>query len=267
MHYVEYGTGRPLLLLHGFSVDHRLLSVLDDRLFAGRVEWRRIYVDLPGMGRSPADSSIDSTDAVAHAVERFVDGLLGDEPYAVLGQSFGGAIARYLTARQRARVRGLALLTPLIVPHPDVRQVPPKTVLRTDPDLIASLPPDDAADYVELAVIQSAQTWALFRDWILPGAQAADEAALGRIRARYALSTYPESTVPPYAGPTEIICGRQDHVAGYRDAVDALPHYPRANLTIVDGAGHNAHTEQPERVTELLGDWLDRVATVWAHSA
>ena len=263
MYVMERGSGRPLLLLHGFFADHRLLSVLDDDVFAGRPGWRRLYLDLPGMGRSPADASIDSTDAVAQAVEEFVDHTLGDDPYAVLGQSYGGGIARYLTARHRERIRGLGLLCPLIVPHPDVRQVPPRTVLRRDPELVASLPADDAADYTELAVIQSAETWELFRDWILPGSRAADEVALERIRARYGLARYPEATVPPYDGPTEVICGRQDHVAGYRDAIDALDYYPRANVTIIDGAGHNAHLEQREWVTALIGGWLDRVGTAW----
>ena len=263
MHSVQHGSGHPLLLLHGFFADHRLLSVLDADVFADRPGWHRVYADLPGMGQSPADASIDSTDAVARAVEEFVDDTFGEEPYAVLGQSYGGGIARHLSARHRERVRGLALLCPLIVPHPDVRQVPPKTVLRSDPALIASLTPEDAADFTELAVVQSQQTWELFRDWILPGARAADEVALGRIKERYGLSTYPESTVPPYERPTEIICGRQDHIAGYRDAVDALDHYPRANVSIIDGAGHNAHLEQRERVSALIGGWLDRVRGAW----
>ncbi|HLR85054.1 MAG TPA: alpha/beta hydrolase [Nocardioidaceae bacterium] len=263
MHFVEYGSGRPILLLHGFFVDHRLLAMLDDDVFAHRPGWRRIYADLPGMGRSPAAASIDSTDAVAREVERFVDDTLGHEPYAVLGQSYGGAMARYLTARHRRRVRGLALLCPLIGPHPDVRQVPAKSVLVRDPGLIESLDPDDAADYSELAVVQTQQTWELFRDWILPGARAADAEVLGRIRERYGLSKHPEATVPPYEEPTEVICGRQDHVAGYRDAIDALDHYPRANVSIIDGAGHNAHIEQRERVAALIGGWLDRVGEAW----
>lgn len=263
MYASERGSGLPVLLLHGFYADHRLLSVIDEDVFGGRPGWRRIYADLPGMGRSPAGPGLDSSDAVAREVERFVDETVGDSPYAVLGQSYGGGIARHLTARHRSRIRGLALLCPLIVPHTDVRQVPPKTVLREDPELVGRLSPEDAADYTEVAVIQSARTWELFRDWILPGSRAADEAALKRIRERYTLSTYPESTVPPYAGPTEIICGRQDHVAGYRDAIDALDHYPRANVSIIDGAGHNAHLEQRERVAALIGGWLDRVRDAW----
>lgn len=109
----------------------------------------------------------------------------------------------------------------------------------------------------------SGRTAGAAADGALPGARAADEAALGRIKERYGLSTYPESTVPPYTRPTEIICGRQDHVAGYRDAVDALDHYPRANVSIIDGAGHNAHLEQRERVVSLIGAWLDRVRATW----
>lgn len=53
MHVVERGSGVPLVLLHGFSVDHRLLLPLDPLIEAAG-GWRRLYFDLPGHGESPA---------------------------------------------------------------------------------------------------------------------------------------------------------------------------------------------------------------------
>ena len=84
MFHVTRGSGTPLLLVHGFCVDHRLLLALDDAIDA-HGGWRRIYVDLPGMGRTEAGPEIDSLDAVADAVVTFVRQELGDEPFAVLG--------------------------------------------------------------------------------------------------------------------------------------------------------------------------------------
>lgn len=53
-HYREFGTGRPLLLLHGLPLDHRHMARDFEPLFASRAGWRRIYPDLPGMGLTRA---------------------------------------------------------------------------------------------------------------------------------------------------------------------------------------------------------------------
>ena len=64
VHYAEHGTGTPVLALHGGGVDHREIMGALEPLFAGRPGYRRIYPDLPGMGRTPAPETVDSTDAV-----------------------------------------------------------------------------------------------------------------------------------------------------------------------------------------------------------
>ncbi len=53
--------------------------------------------------------------------------------------------------------------------------------------------------------------------------------------------------------------GRQDQVAGYRDAWRILENYPRASFAVLDWAGHNAHIEQSQLFNALPGEWLDRV--------
>jgi pimeloyl-ACP methyl ester carboxylesterase len=46
----ESGHGRPMLLLHGLSLDHRGVAATTEPAFAAHDDWRRIYVDLPGHG-------------------------------------------------------------------------------------------------------------------------------------------------------------------------------------------------------------------------
>jgi pimeloyl-ACP methyl ester carboxylesterase len=53
--YVEHGEGRPVLVLHGAGVDHREAEACFEPLFDGVAGYRRIYPDLPGMGRTPAE--------------------------------------------------------------------------------------------------------------------------------------------------------------------------------------------------------------------
>lgn len=254
-------------MIHGFCVDHRSLMGLDP-VFAARGQWQRIYVDLPGMGKSSAGPVIDSADALAEAVAAFARDTFGKNRFAVLGNSFGGMIARYLAAEFGDQVLGLGLLCPVAVAEDSQRTVPHKTVLLEDVGLLASLPAVDAADYAELAVVQSASNWAGFRDHVLPGLRAFDQAAIDRISARYALSIEPEDRSPRFTGPTAILLGRQDHVVGFLDQIAIAGHYVRSTIAVLDRAGHNAHLDQPELIGTLLNEWLTRVeGSVQANKA
>ena len=248
MFHVTRGSGTPLLLVHGFCVDHRLLLALDG-VVGAHGGWRRIYVDLPGMGRSEAGPEIDSSDAVADAVVAFVRQELGDEPFAVLGSSYGGMIARHLVSAFPDQVLGLALLAPLVETDPADRDVPERVVLVEDPALLSSLDPDDAREYADMAVVQSPEGWALFREHALPGLRAYRPEVIERLRARYALSAEPETR--PFERPTLLVTGRQDHV------VDR--HYPHATTAVLDRAGHNVHLDQPALTAALVDDWLSRM--------
>ena len=254
---VSRGEGTPVLLLHGFGGDHRNLLPLDPVFDGGA--WRRVYVDLPGMGRSVAGPEIDGTDAVVEAVAEFVDAAFGDLPFAIVGYSFGGMIARGLAARYGDRVLGLALLCAVFVAERGDRVLPAPAVLESDPALLATLDAHDAREYAQTAVVQSAQNWALFRDSLLPGTRLRDAGAMQRISSAYALAGEPEAAGIACAAPTTIITGRFDHVVGYRDALDALPAYPRSSFVLLDRAGHNAHIDQPVRTAAILAEWLDRV--------
>ncbi|MFL4479674.1 alpha/beta fold hydrolase [Paeniglutamicibacter sp. ORCA_105] len=258
MHFVEIGSGTPLLVIHGFCVDHRLLLGLDPAL-AARGGWRRVYIDLPGMGLSAAGPDIRSADDVAAAVASFARKAFGIQRFAVLGNSFGGIIARHLVAEFGDQVLGLALLCPVAVAEHGRRRVPPRTVLHTDEDLLASLDQEDAAAYQEMAVLQTPENWARFRDSALPGLRSFDRKAIGRIAGRYPLAIEPEDRASTFRGPTLVIAGRQDHVVGYQDLATLAGRYENSTFSILERAGHNAHLDQPELTAGLLEAWLARM--------
>lgn len=115
--YVERGPGEAdwtLVLLHGFTPDHRLMTGAFEPVFARRDRWRRIYLDLPGMGLTKAPGHVGSTDDVYEVVREVVEKLVPG-PYAVAGESYGGYLARGLVAEHAQRVTGMALVCPMIV--------------------------------------------------------------------------------------------------------------------------------------------------------
>ncbi|MGK5676160.1 alpha/beta fold hydrolase [Micromonospora sp. URMC 106] len=260
LNVVERGAGTPVLALHGWTPDHRLMLGCLEPVFAGRPGYRRLYPDLPGMGASPAPPEIAGSDDVLDTVQDLVDDLLGDAPFLLVGESYGGYLARALARARPAQVLGLALVCPIgtVVENAE-RNLPQRQVLRPDPDLLASTDARTAAEFADMAVVQTPETLRRFRDEILAGLDLADTAAMARIRRRWTLREDPEGGAP-FARPTLILTGRQDHATGYLDQFALLPHYPRATFAVLDVAGHNLQIEQPGLFDALVGEWLDRVA-------
>lgn len=258
LHQVSYGDGVPVLALHGWSPDHRLMTGCLEPIFAELPGYRRLYPDLPGMGQSPA-GDIDSSDGILAAVNAFVDEQIGAEPFLLIGESYGGYLARALVRERPDQVLGLALICPIGREVENAkRTVPEHVVLRTEPGVLESL--EEGEDFTELAVVQTAAALAAYRKDVAPGLAAADTVALDRILEKRELSIDPESG-PAYLRPTVIVCGRQDSVTGFEDVYPLLPHYPRATFAVLDVAGHNLQLEQPGLFGALIREWLERVGT------
>ncbi|MFD7024078.1 alpha/beta fold hydrolase [Promicromonospora sukumoe] len=260
VHHVEHGPRpgagvRTAVLVHGFPVDHRIMTGAFEPVFAGREGWRRVYVDLPGMGRTTAPG-VASTDDVFRVLRGAVEALVPEGPYAVVGQSFGGYMARGLAAADPDRVAGLAAVVPLIEPRHELRQLPERQVLVRDPALAARVGAE-ALDAEEVLVVQTEGTWARAREEVDPGLAAADPVVVARIEASYA-GTFPVEPAP-FEKPVLIVAGRQDSMTGYRDAWDVVERYPRATFAVLDRAGHALNIEQRGLFEALAGEWLDRV--------
>ncbi|HHY34674.1 MAG TPA: alpha/beta hydrolase [Firmicutes bacterium] len=54
VYYEVDGEGRPILLIHGYSPDHPLMKGCMEAIFDKVGGWKRVYIDLPGMGRTRA---------------------------------------------------------------------------------------------------------------------------------------------------------------------------------------------------------------------
>lgn len=253
----EAGSGTPLVLLHGFGLDHRSLLPLEP-VFERSGGWRRIYLDLPGATESPA-GAVSSSQDVADAVIAEIRTRIGDEPFAVLGNSFGGMIARHVAHELRSQVLGLATVAGVFVAAHDERTVPPRTVLTRDP-AIEPLLGAALELYREDAVVESTHDARSFLRYLLPGIEGADRNALDRIESAYSLVREPEAAHPePFTQPTLHITGRQDDVVGYSDAWNRIDHYPRASFVVLDAAGHNILFEQTSLCSALVGEWLERI--------
>lgn len=77
VHAVEHGTGRPVLVLHGAGVDHREAEECFEPALDGVAGLRRVYPDLPGMGRTIAPETVRSADDVLDTLLAVADEVTG----------------------------------------------------------------------------------------------------------------------------------------------------------------------------------------------
>ncbi|MDN3482882.1 alpha/beta hydrolase [Arthrobacter sp. APC 3897] len=251
------GKGRPLVVIHGFGVDHRIMLPLEDALDGSG--WQRIYIDLPWAAGN-ADGDVTSANHVAQGALNDIYEHLGDRSFAVIGNSFGGMIARHIAHELRDQVLGLATLAGVFEPDHQERSLPRRLVVREDPAVLA-LAGQARNDYEEMTVVQSEATLKAFTRYALPGLRQANQAILERVAAEYALPVEPEIAHPaPFEAPSLHLFGRQDHVTGYEDGWKLRDHYVRGTFAVLDAAGHNAHLERPDLTAALVQDWLVRTS-------
>ena len=112
LHHVIIGSGRPVLVLHGSTLDHRHMRDSLEPIFAQQDGWQRIYIDLPGHGLSPAQDDIATQDDLLASVLAFIDQALPNQRFAIIGESRGSYLARGITYLRPEVVTGLALIVP-----------------------------------------------------------------------------------------------------------------------------------------------------------
>ncbi len=265
IHYEEHGEGRPIVFLHGWTMDHRLELADYDKIFADRGGWRRIYPDLPGMGLSVAKGGIRTQDEMLDVVLAFIDRVVPEGRFVLAGTSLGAYLARAVAARCRPRMAGLLLRVPCIVADTGRRTLPAFRPLVRDEALVASL---DAAENAVLGeiLVQTPGYLEAQRRKVHSLIQPAIEASrpfVPEMRAdprRYGFSFDLPGLEKSFDRPTLIIAGRQDITVGYRDAWEILESYPRATFAVIDRADHSWPVEEPNLLAALVEDWLNRIA-------
>jgi pimeloyl-ACP methyl ester carboxylesterase len=117
LHYLERGSGEPVLMLHGWPTSSYLWRNVMGHVAEGN---RAIALDLPGYGRSakPLDASY-SFRFFERALSGFLDAL-GIERTGLAVHDVGGPIGLYWASQHRERVSGLALLNTLVFARPSL---------------------------------------------------------------------------------------------------------------------------------------------------
>ena len=116
VHYLEKGSGSPVILIHGFLVHSAMWKMNIDAL----AERFKVYaIDLWGFGYSERLPTMEySFPLYGKQVKGFMEAL-GIPKATLVGQSMGGGISVYLAANFPEIVDRLILLAPAVIPYPE----------------------------------------------------------------------------------------------------------------------------------------------------
>lgn len=252
LHYTDQGEGLPVVLLHGFPLDHRIWR---DQIAALSTNYRVIAPDLRGYGESPFKGDTFPMHLLAADVAAVLDVLDIDRAVWV-GHSMGG----YITMAALRTLPERVLATGYVATHPHADpaekrmqriQSADKIALEGGSDLILSMMgvlfdpalnrKSEPAQRV-YDIMQHTKTGAL----------------IGALRG---MAERPDSveTLQNAGVPAVVIAGAQDQVVE-PDIARTFAQTIDAPLHMVEGAGHMVMVEQPDATTEALESFLQRVS-------
>lgn len=247
----EWGSGAPLLLLHGLGDDHRAWRRLVGEL---SLRHRLVAPDLRGHGGTSLGRPTGSLGQLAADVVALLD-TLGLDRVDLAGFSLGGTIALQVAIQTPERVRRL------------IGVATSSRVGRTalawyrDRARIA----DSGAAALRAALAEDVETM------FLPGSPLVSEHLRLReqatldprgfanaCRANVALAAAPlDPALPRITAPTLLIAAREDALCPPRAAEIVAAGVPDARVEVMDGSAHEIPVEQPEALAARMLTFLE----------
>jgi 3-oxoadipate enol-lactonase len=248
---IDRGLGSPVLLVHGFPLDHRMWASQIDAL---ATRHRVIAVDLRGFGETYGAAGTTTMDRFADDLRLVLDQLRVDEPVAFCGLSMGGYVAFEFWRRHSVRVRSLVLLdTRAVADTEDAARN-----RRLQADRILATGTDDLADQMLPKLLAPAslmgqpQTVGRIREMIQKAQPAGVAAALRGMAER------PDSTgiLSTIHVPTLCVVGEHDAISPAEEMRGMAAQIPNAEFALIPDSGHMSTMENPGAVNDVLLTFL-----------
>jgi 3-oxoadipate enol-lactonase len=251
LNLVERGRGTPLVLVHGYPLDH---SMWQGQLTGLSDACRLIAPDLRGFGGSDVTPGTVTMEQMADDIAGLLDALKIDEPVVFCGLSMGGYVSWQFALRHRQRLAKLILCdTRAVADTPEAaagRKQTAEKVLAEGAQVAAEgiLPKLFApATYQEQPQIVAAT-----RQVILRTKPAGIAAALRGLAER------PDVTarLGEIDVPALVLCGQHDGISPPAEMRQIAERLPTARFVEIADAGHMAPLEEPAAVNAAIKDFL-----------
>jgi 3-oxoadipate enol-lactonase len=249
--YEEQGTGKPVVLIHGFPFDHTIWQAQIDVLSR---DYRVIAPDLRGHGQSPVPQAGYALDVMMRDVIALLDDLKIESAVWV-GHSMGGYITMAALRRAQTRVSAAAF----VASHP-FADSPEK---QQDRLRSANQAITEGSEPVVMGMVNAlfapgtdleSNTVKSIRQIMVNTPQVGVAGALIAMAGRPAsVKTLQETHIP-----MTLMAGAQDQIVKSEIVEPLAQQVPHLSLVQIDQAGHMPMIEQPETTAAALREFLRR---------
>jgi pimeloyl-ACP methyl ester carboxylesterase len=238
--YERLGNGKPLMLIHGFPLDH---TSWNDAAALLKNDFDLILPDLRGFGQSPAVDSQYTMADMADDLAGLLDHL-GVEKIALAGHSMGGYVALAFAKKYPQRVSGLGLVSSQSIADTSER----KEGRYKTAEQVAEKGVGVVADAMTAKFSANEKTQNAIRDLINRQGKSAVIGALKAMAEREDLT----SLLSSFDFPVALIHGGADDLIPVDRAREAKALLPSAQLIELPNIGHAPMMDAAEKTAEAL---------------
>ncbi len=249
---VEEGSGPPLLLVHGFPLDHTMWR---HQIAHFKQTHRVIAPDLRGFGGSTVSPGKVTMQEFADDLAALLPALSENRPVILCGLSMGGYVAWQFVEHHRSKLAALIVC--------DTKAAPDTTEARE-----ARLQAADRLEQEGTSFLAESMLPKLFGNELAENPRPFVEETAAVI-----LKTDPRACAAAQRGmaerpdyrprlaaldlPTLVLCGERDVISPPKEMREIAIAIPSARYLEIPGASHMAPLEAPELVNEALAEFLN----------
>lgn len=242
IHYTDQGTGKPILLLHGWGSS---VDVWKGIISAFTGTHRLIALDFPGCGKSDMPNRPLNSDDYANLVLEFIKALNIHNPI-LIGHSHGGRTIIKLVGSGMLSPEKIVLIDSAgLVPKKNIKQ---KLKIRTFKTIKGVLTLPLIKNHTK-SLLEKARSYFGSADYKLAP----------EVLRKTLVNLVNEDLshlLPNIKAPTLLIWGDQDTATPLSDAQKMEKLIPDAGLCVIKGIGHFSFLERPFEVIAILKSFL-----------
>jgi 3-oxoadipate enol-lactonase len=238
--YDRHGSGVPLVLLHGYPLDH---TTWDEVVPLLENDFDLVIPDLRGFGQSDLVEEQYTIADMAADIAALLD-KLGIETTYIAGHSMGGYVSLAFVRNYSERVLGLGLVSSQALgdspERRDGRYASADEIMRTGVEPVSGsmspkLTPDERVQTFVRALI-------------------AEQRPIGLANALKAMAERFDSTLvlPTFHFPVVLVHGSADELIPVERAREIKAVLKLAHLTELSGVGHMPMMEDPQKTADTL---------------
>lgn len=241
VYYEAAGSGRPVLLLHGWGARAAAMRPILERLQADHAVYA---LDFPGFGQSPLPPAVWGVDDYVALVVRFLESQAVARA-TIIGHSFGGRVGIKLAAGRPDLIEKLVLVDAAgIKPTPTAKQTLTTSVAKLGRRVLRAVPAESIRSRLE--------------DAARARLGSEDYQAAGPLRETFVRVVNEDLRpyLPRIAAPTLLIWGDRDEATPIEDARIMEKEIPDAGLAVLEGAGHFSYLDRPNDFARIVRVFL-----------